>query len=292
MMKPLISIVTPTFNRAKTLPALFVSLQKQASKNFEWLIIDDGSQDQTSEVVKSFYNKDFTIKYLKKENGGKHTALNRVFSEIQTELTFIVDSDDVLTVDATAEIEKDWNMYRNQNLCGISYLRGYSENNPIGDLFPKDYVVDNFISLRFNKHINGDKAEVWVSKYLKAHLYPVFEGEIFFGESYLWIKLAKERDMLFRNKIIYITEYLEAGLSRSGRALRIKCPKGGMTNALMMMSSDFKIEQRIKGAILYSCYSCFAKQTFKDTVNNPYFLLTLLCYPLGIFLYRYWRKYL
>ena len=96
-MKPLISIITPTFNRAKNLPTLFVSLQNQTIKNFEWLIIDDGSQDQTSEVVKSFYSDDFVIRYLKKENGGKHTALNLAFSVIKSELTFIVDSDDILS---------------------------------------------------------------------------------------------------------------------------------------------------------------------------------------------------
>ena len=257
-MKPLISIITPTFNRAKNLPTLFVSLQNQTIKNFEWLIIDDGSQDQTSEVVKSFYSDDFVIRYLKKENGGKHTALNLAFSVIKSELTFIVDSDVKV----------------------------------IGDLFPKDYSIDNFISLRFNKHVDGDKAEVWVSKYLKAHSYPVFEGEKFLGESYLWITLAKERDMLFRNKIIYITEYLEGGLSRSGRALRIKCPKGGMFTSLMMMSREFKLDQRIKGAILYSCYACFAGLPFRKSIKSPYSMMKLFCYPFGIFLYYRWRKYL
>ena len=291
-MKPLISIITPTFNRAKNLPTLFVSLQNQTIKNFEWLIIDDGSQDQTSEVVKSFYSDDFVIRYLKKENGGKHTALNLAFSVIKSELTFIVDSDDILTMDATEEIEKDWHKYKNKNLCGISYLRGYSDVKVIGDLFPKDYSIDNFISLRFNKHVDGDKAEVWVSKYLKAHSYPVFEGEKFLGESYLWITLAKERDMLFRNKIIYITEYLEGGLSRSGRALRIKCPKGGMFTSLMMMSREFKLDQRIKGAILYSCYASFAGLPFRKSIKSPYSMMKLFCYPFGIFLYYRWRKYL
>ncbi len=257
-MIPLISIVTPTYNRANTLPALFRSLQDQCSKNFEWLIVDDGSTDETRDVVASFSPSDFSIRYIVKENGGKHTALNVAFQKVEAELTFIVDSDDVLTADATETIAKDWNLCHKKNLCGISYLRGYSEDKAIGDLFPKDNAIDNFINLRFNKHINGDKAEVWVSKYLRQYPYPVFDGERFFGESYLWVTLAKERDMLFRNKIIYITEYLDGGLSRSGRTLRIRCPRGGMTNAMIMMSPEFNIDQRIKGGILYTCYAHFA----------------------------------
>ncbi len=291
-MKPLISIVTPTYNRAYTLSALYKSLQDQQSKNFEWLIVDDGSTDNTNDIVESFNTEEFSIRYIAKENGGKHTALNVAFKEVKSELTFIVDSDDVLTADATITIEEDWNGCRDKNLCGISYLRGYSENMVIGDQFPNDNVIDNFIRLRFNRNIKGDKAEVWVSEYLRQYPYPVFEGERFFGESYLWVTLAKERDMLFRNKIIYITEYLEGGLSQSGRALRIRCPRGGMTNAMIMMSPEFKLSQRVKGGILYTCYAHFAKMTLKATMNNPYLWLLLLCYPMGYVLYLRWKKYL
>lgn len=291
-MESLITVVTPTYNRGKELLTLYESLMEQTSKNFEWLIIDDGSFDNTYSVVRQFSKSFFQIHYTKKGNGGKHTALNLAFKMVKSELTFIVDSDDRLTPDAIETIERDWENVKYKDLCGISYLRGYSTMKVIGSLFPKDFAIDNFINLRFNKHVNGDKAEVWVSKFLKEHSYPTFDGEKFFGESYIWILLAKERNMLFRNKVIYITEYLKGGLTRSGRALRIQCPHGGMENALSMMSSEFSFSQRIKGGILYVCYSIFAGYSFRKSINTPFKWLTVLCYPAGLLLYHKWKKYL
>lgn len=288
----LITIITPTYNRAKHLPTLFNSLLNQKKYNFDWLIIDDGSNDETALVISTFVTHNFKINYLKKENGGKHTALNLAFKYVKTELLFIVDSDDYLLPNATLTIENDWCNYQNYNLCGISYLRGYSSDKVIGDLCPKDYEIDNFINMRFNRHINGDKAEVWVTKYLVKNLYPEYKGEKFFGESYLWIKMALQRDMLFRNEIIYITEYLEGGLSKSGRALRIKCPRGGMKSAEMMMSSEFSVEQRFKGGILFCCYFFFSKQSLKLFFKGPFKLLKVINLLPGYILYLKWRKFL
>lgn len=290
-MEPLITIITPTYNRSHELVRLFNSLKNQNKHNFIWMIIDDGSTDNTKEVVSSFVMNCFEIIYIRKENGGKHTALNVAFDNIVTELSFIVDSDDYLLPDATEVIEKDWSKYKNKNFCGISYLRGYSAEKVIGDVFPKDYVIDNFINMRFNKHIGGDKAEVWVTKYLIEHRYPEYKNEKFFGESYLWIMMAKERDMLFRNKIIYITEYLEGGLSRSGRALRIQCPQGGMKSAEMMMTSDFSLDQRIKGGILYNCYFFFLKPRYRKVNYSSYLLLRILTFMPGFLLYLRWKHF-
>lgn len=288
----LITIVTPTYNRARTLPVLYESLCRQSSKNFNWLIIDDGSTDDTENLVRTFDTANFEIKYIRKDNGGKHTALNLAFDILDTELTFIVDSDDWLTVDAIRTIEEDWSGCGNMNICGISYLRGYNEAEVIGDVFPQDNVIDNFITLRFNKRIGGDKAEVWRTDLLKQFRYPVFDGEKFFGESYIWVKISERNDMLFRNKILYITEYLEDGLSKSGRAMRIQCPNGGMTNAELMMSDRFALVQRIKGALLYIAYAWFAKQGIKRMLKTPHFLLKLLSFPAGTVIYLKWRRLL
>ena len=96
----LLTILTPTYNRAGMLPQLYNSLKKQACKDFEWVIVDDGSTDNTQEVVKAWLlGSDFPIRYFYKENGGKHTALNYAVQKIESELTFIVDSDDTLTID-------------------------------------------------------------------------------------------------------------------------------------------------------------------------------------------------
>ncbi|EHG22415.1 hypothetical protein HMPREF9332_01425 [Alloprevotella rava F0323] len=290
MNQPTITIVTPTYNRAHTLPQLFESLCQQTNQNFDWLIIDDGSSDNTKELCQEFVGKNFKVQYIYKDNGGKHTALNLAIDIVTTELFFIVDSDDFLTVDAIQTILNDWETIKDKDLCGISYLRGYSADAVIGDKHPKDHVIDNFNQVRFNQHIDGDKAEVWVTECLKEYRFPVFEGERFMGESWMWAQLAFKRDMLMVNKIIYITEYLEGGLSRSGRTLRIKCPQGGIENAIIGMNPVFNMSIRIKHALLFIAYSFFAHKRFSDILKPPYKKLIGLLLPAGWLLYKYWDK--
>lgn len=106
----------------------------------------------------------------------------------------------------------------------------------------------------------------------------------------MWAQLAFKRDMLMVNKIIYITEYLEGGLSRSGRTLRIKCPQGGIENAIIGMNPVFNMSIRIKHALLFIAYSFFAHKRFSDILKPPYKKLIGLLLPAGWLLYKYWDK--
>ena len=286
-----ITVVTPSYNRAKRLPSLYQSLLVQTSKDFDWLIIDDGSQDNTKEIVVGFVDEGFIpISYVYKENGGKHSALNYAFKTVKSELLFIVDSDDVLTPDAIETILKDWNGGRDMNLCGISYLRGYNETEVIGDLHPEDHAVDNFINLRYNKGINGDKAEVWKTDCLRDFQFPEYSGERFISESVAWIYLAKRWNILLVNKIIYITEYLEGGLSNSGRKLRFQCPNLMAYGSLMTMSKEFSMRIRIKETLLYIVYSKFGNKSLIQMMKCPYKWLVAFCYIPGVTLYHIWKK--
>lgn len=287
----LVTVVTPTYNRCAYLTRLYESLENQNSKDFIWLIVDDGSVDKTKGVVDEFkQNSSFSIEYIYKANGGKHTALNVAIDHVNTELFFIVDSDDVVTSEAVQTICKDWTKYRSKNLCGISYLRGYDTDRPIGDSFPRDYLIDSFTNIRVRHHIMGDKAEVWATQYLKRFRFPVFKGERFIVESWMWLQVSDLADMLFVNKVIYITEYLEEGLTKSGRSLRIRCPRGGMAFNLLLMDKKYPLRDRIKSGLLYACYSFFADQPLKKTLSNGHVALTALCLLPGFMLYRYWKS--
>lgn len=290
--KTIVTVVTPTYNREKEIVNLYKSLCLQTNQNFLWMVIDDGSTDNTEGFIKSLDDGShgFTIKYIKKDNGGKHTALNLAIEKAQTELFFIVDSDDYLTVDAIEVILNDWKKYKELELCGISYLRGFSSKQVIGDEFPQDYMINSFAEIRVNQHIKGDKAEVWATKYLKLLRFPVFPNEIFLVESYLWLQISQMADMLFVNKIIYITEYLKGGLTESGRRLRILCPQGGMSFSLLAMDKKYRLVDRLKNAILYVTYSKFAHKSFVDVIRNDFKCLTLCAYPLGTIVYFFWKK--
>lgn len=124
----LVSILTPSFNRASLLKKLYDSLRNQSDFSFEWLIVDDGSNDNTRDVCNSFTKDKFDIKYIYKENGGKHTAINEGVKYCKGILTFIVDSDDWLTLNAIEEIKKYYFKYNNLNdIAGFSFLRQYHD---------------------------------------------------------------------------------------------------------------------------------------------------------------------
>lgn len=120
-----LTVLTPAYNRRKGLQKLFESLLAQTNKNFEWLIVDDGSTDDTSLFAKQWVScNEFSVRYYKKENGGKHTALNYSLDKISTPLVFIVDSDDYLTSDAVDVIYEKYSLYKSEkDLCGLSFLR-------------------------------------------------------------------------------------------------------------------------------------------------------------------------
>lgn len=290
-MNKLLTILTPTYNRESTLIRLYDSLIKQTNPNFEWMIIDDGSTDNTEDIIKEF--KGLQIKYIKQENRGKHVALNTGIANIESKLTFIVDSDDLLTENAVDCILAYWQKYSSSqsSLCGMSFNKGYSITNVVGNDLPFNEKISNFIEIRERMNIKGDKAEVWVTQLLKENPFLEIKGEKFLGETYIWWQLAKKYDMLFVNEIIYIVEYLDSGLSSAGRALRIKNPIGGMAHSEIGLSKEFPLRKRVKHAILYVCYGFFAKYKVSNIIlSTSYKTLIAFSFVPGYFLYKYWKK--
>lgn len=287
--RKLVTVLTPTYNRAFCLETLFTSLCNQTNNNFLWLIVDDGSNDETEQIVKQMkLMGKVDIEYYKKNNGGKHTALNYGINMITTELTFIVDSDDKLMPNAIQTICLDYAKILTDNFCGLVYLRGYDESNVIGTYFRND-GYDNLNKVRYKQKINGDKAEVWKTQYLKCVPFITFDGEKFLGEHYVWCQLAEKYDMYFSNKIIYITEYLPDGLTNSGRKMRIKCPKGGKASSYVLLKKCYPIKIRLKNSILFICYSYLNNEKTKEIFNNKKLLIKVNIL-FGYILFNIWKR--
>lgn len=266
-----ITVLTPTYNRGKLLQNLYKSLCVQDCKDFEWLIIDDGSSDNTEEYIKEIIKQtDFLITYYKKENGGKHTALNYAYKYIKTPLTFIVDSDDVLTSDAISTISKVYCTYRNENdLCGFSFLRGKPNGGYLSTSgVPQDGMKASFVECRINKSIGGDMAEVWFTECLKEYPFPEFKGEKFLGEDIIWIKMAQKYEMRFFNKVIYISDYLNDGLTSNRRRHNINSPNGCVARAEAFLNSKSKLKAKIKAMLQYQVYGKFAGRSNGDLLRN------------------------
>lgn len=290
-----VTILTPTYNRKNTLPILVDSLKKQTRQDFQWLVIDDGSTDETEKYFEKLKLEDisFEWEYHKKENGGKHTALNASHNYIKGNVVLILDSDDYLTTDAIETIENEWNEYitDNPNIGIINYFRGGKDGSHLSVAHKQDIYIDDDIHYRINKKIKGDRCEVLRADLLKKYPFPVYDGENFFSESWLWNIIALNYKTVYRNKTIYICEYLEGGLTKSGRALRMKNPLGMMDNCRTYFNKNVCLRERTKEMLLYWVYARCAGYSFNKTLKTSQVTVGMILTSLpGNMLYLYWKK--
>ena len=230
-MEKLITVLTATYNRAHLLPDLYQSLCRQTSKAYEWVIIDDGSEDGTKELVSKWLQKDngFTIRYSFVLNGGKNRAINFGVKQVETPFTMIVDSDDYLTDDAIEYLtEKLDDIISEEILAGIAGLRGISKDESLNKLdFKRDsYVLANNLE-RKDYGLDKDACEVYRTDLLRSHPFEVWEGEKFVPEEIVWNQLALEGYSLrWYNRVTCIVRYQEEGLTKGSWELLKKNPMG------------------------------------------------------------------
>ncbi|WP_283109296.1 glycosyltransferase family 2 protein [Thomasclavelia spiroformis] len=217
-----ITIFTPTYNRGHLLPNLYNSLLNQTCKNFEWLIIDDESNDNTEVIVNKIIEKNdsFEIRYYKQKHGGKHRAINKALDIAKGDYFFIVDSDDQLTRDAV-ELAYKWieDTCHNSKIAGVAGLRSHMNGDVIGDKLSieNDSWIECSNFDRERNHLLGDKAEIYKTELLKKNKFPEFDNEFFVTEAVMWDKVAAlGYQVRWYNTIIYLCEYLDNGLSKSG----------------------------------------------------------------------------
>lgn len=246
-----ITVFTPSYNRANLLFRLYQSLVNQTYKNFEWLIIDDGSKDQTEGVVDSFIKENkIVIRYFKMPNGGKHRAINKGVEMAKGELFYIVDSDDFLTEDSVEKIAFYANSIKdNDCFCGVAGLRCYPDGKNIA--VKKEFSVIDSDDIKISKYLDGDRAQAYFTKCLKEFPFPEFENETFISESIVWYRMAQKYKVRFFFDAIYITEYLQDGLTKNVRRLHRINPKGSLLLYKERVDYAYLIKDKVKGAINY-----------------------------------------
>lgn len=288
------TVLTPAYNRAGLLCACFDSLCGQTDFDFEWLIVDDGSTDDTEAVVKGFRTDQFPIQYIKKPNGGKHTALNAAHPYIHGRYVLLLDSDDALTADAIARAKAAWAEWDSmQNVGIVTFLKGSGVDDPNCIAADWNTPVDIMRYRRICIHSN-DCCEIIRTELFKKYPFPVFPGERFLAEGALWGRVSYDCKCVYINRVIYLCEYLEGGLTKAGRAMRIRNPLGGMYHANVYMAKKNFLKNRIKNGLLYTCYGFFAQKTPCQMAQSCQSkALMWLCLPFGWLLYLGWRgKYL
>ena len=213
----LITVFTPTYNRMQLIENLYQSLSAQSATNFEWLVVDDGSTDDTEKYFSELLAQThpFPIRYIKQENGGKHRAINRGVKNAIGKFFFIVDSDDTLLPYAIEKINQ-WveTLDDSRKWAGVSGLKGYSNHKNVGQRASAAYI-DAKNTERRKYHLEGDKAEVYFTEVLKQYPFPEIPEENFISEEIVWNAIARDNYYIrWFNDIIYICSYLDDGLTK------------------------------------------------------------------------------
>ena len=260
----MITVFTPTYNRAHLLTRLYESLCQQTYKDFEWIIVDDGSTDQTQSLIKNLElrikidascdNSDFKglggIRYIRQSNGGKHRAINRGVQEALGELFFIVDSDDLLPEDALQTVVEHWAAVRD-DVCigGVCGLDMTPNGTVIGSGLAKGEQISNSLDIRLKYHVTGDLKEVFRTSVLREFPFPEYESEKFCPEALVWNRIAQQYNLLYFNQPIYIAEYQEGGLTDRIVRVRMESPMATTSCYQERASYDSPLEEREKAAI-------------------------------------------
>jgi len=282
-----LTVFTPTYNRAFCLDQLYNSLCRQTSDDFTWLVIDDGSTDNTEDLVKGWIaDGKIEIRYHKKPNGGLHTGHNAAYRLIDTQLNTCIDSDDFMPDDAVAVIVETWKSRGSDKVAGIIGLDAYKDGKIVGSRIP-DGVSQSTLNDLYQKHgVTGDKKLVLRTDVAKSYpAYPEYPGEKLVPLGTLYKMIDQDWECLCINQVLVIVEYLEDGSSRNILKQYRKSPNGFFYSRLVELRHPGGFKYSFTRAMHLVSSALFARRN--PFAKNPRKFTTLLAIPAGLALHGY-----
>lgn len=283
----MITILTPTFNRVHLLPRLFESLTHQTDFNFEWLVIDDGSTDGTSDLFagKTFLSAPFPIRYYRQENGGKHCALNAGVKQANGSFIFIADSDDWLLPQSVAIVGQHTSAIADDNtFAGVAGLDVFDDERIVGTGLPQDIIDCNAMDIRYRYHVDGDLKEVFKTTVLQEFPFPEIQDEKFCPEQLVWFRIAQKYKLRYFNTPIYVAEYQPNGITASIIRVRMLAPQATCMMYAEMLAYKIPFKEKIKAAINFWRFkTCAPSRVMITTLKGGW----RWCYLIGMLLH--WR---
>jgi len=285
---PMLTVFTPTYNRAYTLHLCYESLKRQSCKDFIWLIIDDGSTDHTKDLVEAWIEEGLVaIRYHYQDNQGMHGAHNAAYEHVDTELNVCIDSDDYMADDAVEKITSFWSTHRSDQYAGIIGLDATPNGDVIGTWMPEHLHKSTLTDLYAKHKVLGDKKLVYRTELTKkVPPYPIFPGEKYCPLSYKYILLDQQCPLLIMNEVLCHVEYRPDGSSLNMINQYKKNPRGFafFRKAAMVHSHSFK--EKFREAAHYVSSSLIMKNS-RFINESPLKWMTLLATPIGTMLYLY-----
>jgi len=244
-MEQFLTIFTPAYNRAYILSKLYNSLVNQSNRRFVWLIVDDGSNDETRNLVQKFQTENLIeIQYIYQENRGKHFAVNNGLRNTETEFFTVIDSDDYLSDNAVEEMEKLSEKIKNDHqIAGFTFIRFSEKTNFDREKYgKKEWLVSG--RAQYDWEFPGEMTYCFKTEIHKQFMFPEFEGEKFCPESLVFRRIERKFKILFTDKVLAFGDYLEDGLMSNYYQLLIKNPKSSLLNIKERFQDD--LSQREK----------------------------------------------
>lgn len=286
-----LTVFTPAYNRAHTLPRTYESLLAQSCKDFVWLIVDDGSKDNTGELVRAWRERDngFEIRYIYKENGGMHTAHNTAYEHIDTELNTCIDSDDCLSPGAVEKILRKWEQVRDRGYAGLIALDSDMEGNIIGQGFPEGLTETTLMGY-YAAGGSGDKKLIYRTDVINQYPpYPVFEGERYVSLAYKYRLIDQDYKLAVMNEVVCNVDYQTDGHSAAMFREYVRSPRGFAFWRKTCMQYPESKKRMVVDAIHYVAESILAgeKHFIRESPRKG---LTLAVLPVGWVLSKYIRS--
>jgi glycosyltransferase involved in cell wall biosynthesis len=284
-----LTIFTTTYNRGYCLHQVYESLIRQTHCDFIWMIIDDGSTDETESLIQSWIKENtIEIQYIRQENLGMNGAHNTAYANLKTPWNVSIDSDDYMPDNAVELIIKN---IQNLDLkfAGIVGLDNDTKGNLIGTKFSKTLTQSTLSDLYHKQGVKGDKKIVYRTEIIKNYTpYPIIKGEKFVPPGYLYRLIDQDYVLKPINEVFVIVNYQKDGFTKNIFSLYRNNPRGFALHRILKINLSTNLKERFKNMIhLISC-SLFAKDiTFLKQTESPLLILTAL--PFGLILNGYIR---
>jgi len=293
---PTLTIFTPAYNRAHTLPRTYESLCRQTLQDFEWLVIDDGSTDNTRQLVEKWIAQGkIPIRYIYQENQGMHGAHNTAYDNIHTELNTCIDSDDYMPDDAAEKIVRFWDSQSEADKKKYAGFVGLDIDDKCGKIIGTHFPAGMHHTTLCGYYAHGgrgDKKLVYRTEVIKAYpKYPIFEGEKYVGLNYKYILIDSDYELLVMNEPLVIVDYQPDGSTSSMYRQYWNNPRGWCFYRKFQMqhTSNFKRKITVCAHYVSSSIICKNKHWLSE---SPAKLMTLLSSPLGVALYLITKRHI
>ena len=265
----MITIMTPTYNRADLLYRLYNSLKNQKNTEFEWLIVDDGSTDDTKYVIEQFVSeKQINIRYIYQENAGKAKAFNNGVRNADGELFLCVDSDDFLADGAIDKILLCGNSLCDDGIAGIAALKEDTAGKMLCDYFPSELKYETTFKLSEKHNLGGEWSLLYKTEILKEYLFPEINGEKFITECVIYDKIAQKYKMFLLNDVITVCEYQQDGLTNNIVENMIKNPTGYKIFYSQRIDMAYTLKKRLGYIIRYNIFRYLSKDRDYDYMGK------------------------